>query len=86
MNDTAVLGPWVNGRKTNAFTSVVISVLITLSVILTASVLFPAITAGQGMAIMAGCGAVALAAAAYTWVRRRWAPAQASGPAVRRGL
>ncbi len=70
-NDSEVLGPWVNGRATNLFTSGVIAVLVTLSVILTASVLFPAISAGQITAIMAGCGAAALAAAAYAVIRRR---------------
>jgi NRAMP (natural resistance-associated macrophage protein)-like metal ion transporter len=70
-NDTEVLGPWVNGRATNLFTSGVIAILVTLSVILTASVLFPAIGAGQIVAIMAGCAAAALAAAAYAVIRRR---------------
>ena len=46
-NDRAVLGPWVNGRKTNMFTSAVVALLVTLSVVLTASVLFPDITARQ---------------------------------------
>ena len=41
-NDKDVLGPWVNRRITNVFTSGVIAVLITLSVVLTASVVFPA--------------------------------------------
>jgi hypothetical protein len=40
-NDEAVLGPWVNGRFANLFTGGVIAVLVTMSVILTASVLFP---------------------------------------------
>jgi NRAMP (natural resistance-associated macrophage protein)-like metal ion transporter len=40
-NDKAVLGPWVNGRWLNLFTSAVIAVLVVLSIILTASVLFP---------------------------------------------
>ncbi|HTX51743.1 MAG TPA: NRAMP family divalent metal transporter [Caulobacteraceae bacterium] len=40
-NDRAVLGPWVNGRWLNLFTGAVIATLVTLSVILTASVLFP---------------------------------------------
>ncbi|GEM_PF-8469 len=40
-NDRAVLGPWVNTRGMNLFTGAVISVLVTLSVILTVSVLFP---------------------------------------------
>ena len=46
-NDRAVLGPWVNTAKTNAFTGAVIAVLITLSVVLTASVMFPSITASR---------------------------------------
>src|SRR6202020_2409058 len=46
-NDKAVLGPWVNGRRTNAFAGGVIALLITLSLVLTASVAFPHITASQ---------------------------------------
>jgi Mn2+/Fe2+ NRAMP family transporter len=69
-NDKAVLGPWVNGRWTNAITSVVITVLITLSLILTASVAIPHITAGQIGAILAGCGAVAVLAAGGLLARR----------------
>src|ERR1700691_4131984 len=57
-NDREVLGPWVIGRKTNAFTGTVIAIVVTLSVILTASVLFPSITAGQIIDICAGCAAV----------------------------
>jgi Mn2+/Fe2+ NRAMP family transporter len=60
-NDRAVLGPWVNSAKTNAFTGAVIAVLITLSVVLTGSVMFPGITASAIYAIMAGCAAVAVA-------------------------
>ena len=59
-NDRAVLGPWVNSPKTNAFTGAVIAVLITLSVVLTASVMFPSITAPAIFALMAGCAAVAV--------------------------
>ena len=75
-NDKDVLGPWVNGRKTNMFTAAVVAILVTLSVILTASVLFPAITAGQILGIVSACGAASLAAAGYAAVRRlRAAPA-----------
>jgi Mn2+/Fe2+ NRAMP family transporter len=59
-NDRAVLGPWVNTPKTNAFTGAVIAVLITLSVVLTASVMFPSITASAIFAIMAGCAVAAV--------------------------
>jgi NRAMP (natural resistance-associated macrophage protein)-like metal ion transporter len=74
-NDKEVLGPWVNGRKTNLFTATVLGVLVMLSVILTASVLFPDITAAQILGIMIGCAAAGLAAGVYT-VRHR-GPAQA---------
>ncbi len=39
-NDRVVLGPWANGRRTNAFTAPVVGVLVALSIVLTASVLF----------------------------------------------
>jgi len=68
-NDKAVLGPWANTRKTNAFTGAVVAVLITLSVVLTASVLDPSLTAGQIGAIMGGCAALALTAAAWSLTR-----------------
>jgi Mn2+/Fe2+ NRAMP family transporter len=61
-NDKAVLGPWVNSAKTNAFTGAVIAALISLSVVLTASVMFPGITAAAIFTIMAGCAAVAVLA------------------------
>ena len=68
-NDKAVLGPWVNTAKTNAFTSVVIAALVTLSIVLVASVMFPAITATQIIAIVAGCAAVAVTAVGWLGVR-----------------
>jgi Mn2+/Fe2+ NRAMP family transporter len=40
-NDKAVLGPWVNSRRLNLFTGAVVAVLVMLSVILTASVMWP---------------------------------------------
>jgi Mn2+/Fe2+ NRAMP family transporter len=70
-NDSEVLGPWVNGRKTNMFTAAVVAILITLSVILTASVLFPAISPQQIVGIMACCGVAGVLAAGYALARRR---------------
>ena len=70
-NDKAVLGPWVNRRGTNVFTSGVIAALITLSVVLTASVVFPAITAGQIVAICVACAAVSVLGGLTVLVRRR---------------
>jgi NRAMP (natural resistance-associated macrophage protein)-like metal ion transporter len=53
-NDRAVLGPWVNTRRTNVVAAAIIWVLVLLSVILTASVLFPNITGGQIVDVLAG--------------------------------
>jgi hypothetical protein len=53
-NDKAVLGPWVNSKKLNIFTAMVIWVLILLSIILTASVLFPNITGTQIFGVLGG--------------------------------
>jgi NRAMP (natural resistance-associated macrophage protein)-like metal ion transporter len=68
-NDRAVLGPWVNRRGTNVFTSAVITVLIALSAVLTASVVFPGITGRQIIAIVLGCLAAAAAAGGWTLIR-----------------
>jgi Mn2+/Fe2+ NRAMP family transporter len=84
-NDREVLGPWVNGRKTNMFTAAVVAVLVSLSVILTASVLFPAITSRQIIDIMAGCAVATVLAAGYALTRRLRAGALASVPVDRTG-
>jgi Mn2+/Fe2+ NRAMP family transporter len=76
-NDRAVLGPWVNKRGTNAFTGVVIALLIMLSLILIASVVIPHITAHQILLIMAGFAALALVAVVAMLVHGR-----GSGPAT----
>ena len=80
-NDKAVLGPWVNTAKTNAFTGGVIAVLITLSVVLTASVMFPAITAGQIFTIMGGCAVLAVAVGGFAVIRGRRAVRALAGAA-----
>ena len=59
-NDKQVLGPWVNSRRLNYLAGAIVAVLVMLSVILTASVLFPDITEIQILAILLG-GAVATA-------------------------
>ena len=84
-NDKAVLGPWVNGRATNAFAGAVIAMLITLSLILTVSVADPHLTAGQIKAILLGCVAAALAAGGITAASRAWRRA-AGGRAGRPAL
>jgi NRAMP (natural resistance-associated macrophage protein)-like metal ion transporter len=68
-NDRAVLGPWVNRRGTNMFTSAVVALLVTMSVVLTASVLFPGITSRQILSIASGCTVAAVAAGGWTLIR-----------------
>ena len=53
-NDKAVLGPWVNSKKLNWFTAAIVAVLVMLSVILTAAVLFPDIQDAHMVAILVG--------------------------------
>jgi Mn2+/Fe2+ NRAMP family transporter len=64
-NDKSVLGPWVNGRWLNLFTAAVIAALVTLSIILTASVLYPNMSETTILAILGGgtvlAGAIAAA-------------------------
>jgi Mn2+/Fe2+ NRAMP family transporter len=84
-NDAQVLGPWVNGRRTNIFTTAVVAVLIALSVILTASVLYPGITAGQMLGIMAAFGGTGLLLAGYATARRLRTGALAAVPIDRTG-
>lgn len=78
-NDRGVLGPWVNGRKLNTFTAAVIWILVLLSIILTASVLFPSITGGQILAILGGGSTLAIITALVLIVLRRM---QRTGPAL----
>jgi Mn2+/Fe2+ NRAMP family transporter len=70
-NDKAVLGPWVNGKGLNFFTGAVIAVLVMLSIILTASVLFPHMTETQILAILGGGVVLALGVAAVVLFARR---------------
>ena len=70
-NDKAVLGPWVNGSKLNLFTGAVIAALVMLSIVLTVSVLYPAITSEQILAILGGGSVAAVAAAIGTTVLNR---------------
>jgi len=82
-NDKAVLGPWVNGKALNAFTSLVVAMLVTLSTILTTAVLYPSLDSRQLLTIMAGCAAIGLVTAAYAVIRRRaTAPIDRTGRAT----
>lgn len=53
-NDREVLGPWVNTRFTNLFTGVIVSVLVMLSIILTAAVMWPDISGRTITLVLAG--------------------------------
>jgi hypothetical protein len=59
-NDKAVLGPWVNGRWLNLFTGGVIVILVLLSMVLTASVLFPELGSTTIIAVLGGGSVTAL--------------------------
>ncbi|MEI7430991.1 MAG: NRAMP family divalent metal transporter [Betaproteobacteria bacterium] len=59
-NDKQVLGPWVNDKVTNVFTAIVCGALVALSLILTASVVFPDISGESILMIFAGCGIAGL--------------------------
>ncbi|MEQ5840171.1 divalent metal cation transporter [Paraburkholderia acidicola] len=63
-NDRAVLGPWVNSTQLNVFTGAVIWVLVMLSIVLTASVMYPDITGETILEVLGGGTALALAVAA----------------------
>ncbi|MDP9043499.1 MAG: divalent metal cation transporter [Pseudomonadota bacterium] len=71
-NDRQVLGPWVNGTKMNVFTSAVIALLVILSLVLTAGVLFPEMGSRATVGILLG-GTVVFGTAGLVFllVRRR---------------
>jgi len=55
-NDKDVLGPWVNSRFTNLLTGLIVAVLVLLSVVLTASVLWPDMSGETIIDILVGGG------------------------------
>lgn len=70
-NDKQVLGPWVNSRTTNVVTVAIVAVLVILSIVLTAAVVFPGISGdriieilvvGVGIALVLGVAHLALRA------------------------
>ena len=73
-NDRAVLGPWVNGPWANLFTSSVIAILVLLSLILTAAVLFPGLAPRTMLATLLGGGAIAIVGLAAQLVAQLRAP------------
>jgi len=78
-NDREVLGPWANSTKTNIIASIIIGVLVLLSLILTAAVLFPNLSGPDiEIIILVGVG-LGLVIGGYLMVqsRRRRATARA---------
>jgi NRAMP (natural resistance-associated macrophage protein)-like metal ion transporter len=80
-NDKAVLGPWVNGRWLNLFTGAVISALVMLSIILTASVLYPNLSGKLIVETLLGGSALGLA----VWATLRLFKRTREAPIDRRG-
>jgi Mn2+/Fe2+ NRAMP family transporter len=74
-NDEEILGPWINSSRMNAFILFIIAILVTLSLILTAAVLFPAMSGGQIEAILGGgVGLAVLAVVLYAGFAKRRRP------------
>jgi Mn2+/Fe2+ NRAMP family transporter len=74
-NDEDILGPWINSFRLNMFTMFIIGVLVTLSLILTAAVLFPDISGGQIEAILGvGAGLAGISVAIFALRGRRHPP------------
>jgi Mn2+/Fe2+ NRAMP family transporter len=70
-NDEAVLGPWRNGPWLNLFTGAVIGVLVLLSIILTASVLFPNLSGAVILGVLGWGGAAGVVVFAVTHLAAR---------------
>lgn len=82
-NDKAVLGPWVNTRFTNLLTGLIVAALVLLSVILTASVLWPDMSGETITDILVGGGllGVVVVLAAHVLRLRREADGTENTPA-----
>ncbi|AUT62028.1 NRAMP family divalent metal transporter [Paraburkholderia terrae] len=75
-NDRAVLGPWVNSKGLNLFTGGVVWALVLLSVVLTASVVYPDISGHTIIEILTGGTLLAVVALVAATVLRRLRGAQ----------
>ncbi len=82
-NDEEVLGPWVNGPWLNLFTGLVIGVLLLLSIILTAAVLFPGLAASAMLGILGGGSVLGLIAVLPPLVKALRAPRWRIDPRLR---
>ncbi|KVE26803.1 manganese transporter [Burkholderia singularis] len=84
-NDRAVLGPWVNSTRLNLFTGAVIWVLVMLSIILTASVLYPDISGETMLEVLALGTLLAVLGYGATLALRKRGGAQPAAPVERSG-
>src|SRR5215469_1645572 len=79
-NDKEVLGPWVNGLRTNIAAGIVVGILVVLSAILMISVVFGRVSTGEIVGILAACVLAATATGGFLlvrrWRQRRAAPAR----------
>ncbi|SMG00995.1 NRAMP family divalent metal transporter [Burkholderia singularis] len=82
-NDRAVLGPWVNSTRLNLFTGAVIWVLVMLSIILTASVLYPDISGETMLEVLAFGTLLAVLGYGATLALRKRGGAQPAAPMER---
>ena len=85
-NDKTVLGPWVNSKKLNLFTGSVIWVLVMLSIILTASVMYPDISGETIIDVLVGGTVLAIVGYAATVLLRRAGAATHAHAPVDRAL
>jgi len=81
-NDKAVLGPWVNAKKLNLFTGAIIWILVMLSVILTATTVFPEISGATILSILGGGTVFALLGYGITLVLQK----SGSKPGVKQSM
>jgi NRAMP (natural resistance-associated macrophage protein)-like metal ion transporter len=72
-NDKEVLGPWVNGVKTNIAAGIVVAILVILSAILMISVVFGRVSIGQVLGIMGASAIAAVLAGGFVLMRARLA-------------
>ncbi|RLU79697.1 manganese transporter [Streptomyces griseocarneus] len=80
-NDRAVLGPWVNTRAQNIVTASAIGLLVALSLVLSASVIFPDLSAADiGLLLATACAVGLLAVAAHAIARRHSGHQQGAPP------
>ncbi|OKO84229.1 manganese transporter [Bradyrhizobium sp. NAS80.1] len=72
-NDRDILGPWVNSRRLNLFTGAVVAALVMLSIILTASVMFPDLDEQWIIGILIGGSLLAIVVTAQVKLYELWA-------------